>query len=55
MEAIVKITHRHVPHFAVFSARIDGESRRREIGIDRPLEGQTAITDIPSILCGIER
>jgi hypothetical protein len=54
MKPTVKITHCHVPNFAVFSATIDRQRRRREIEIDRPLEGQTAIANVSGILCGIE-
>jgi hypothetical protein len=52
---MVKITHCYEPHLAIFSAYIDCEGCRREIEIDRSLEGQAAITNVPRILRGIER
>jgi len=54
MQSAIKITHRHIPHLAVFLPCIDGDNSCIELEVSRSLERQSPLTDIASILFRIE-
>ena len=55
MKSAVKVSDRYITQLGILSTCVDCQGGRREIKVDRALEGQPALTDIPSSFYRVER